>query len=189
MAESFDYMTWIKDFERVNGRPPTSQEVEEAQGLVSRYITEQTTSDWANQDTSVSTTSSSQNHLESLRTKGLGWFWKTLLVIISTPIYLIKFFFNLIKATIGVFVIWFVSKFVLFIILGLVTTFIFGADGDPSAMPEFMKSIFTFFYGDNIFTKSIPDFFPHPTFDGWLIGLTILIFALLFTFLNYDEHS
>nr|WP_272944275.1 hypothetical protein [Streptococcus mutans] len=40
MAESFDYMTWIKDFERVNGRPPTSQEVEEAQGLVSRYITE-----------------------------------------------------------------------------------------------------------------------------------------------------
>ena len=173
MAESFDYMTWIKDFERVNGRPPTSQEVEEAQGLVSRYITEQTASDWANQGTN----------------KGLGWFWKTLLVILSTPIYLIKFFFNLIKATIGVFVLWFVSKIVLFIILGLVATFIFGADGDPSAMPGFMKSTFTFFYGDSIFTKSIPDFFPHPTFDGWLIGLTILIFALLFTFLNYDEHS
>lgn len=173
MAESFDYMTWIKDFERVNGRPPTSQEVEEAQGLVSRYITEQTASDWANQGTN----------------KGLGWFWKTLLVILSTPIYLIKFFFNLIKATIGVFVIWFVSKIVLFIILGLVATFIFGADEDPSAMPGFMKSTFTFFYGDSIFTKSIPDFFPHPTFDGWLIGISILIFALLFTFSNYDKHS
>lgn len=173
MAESFDYMTWIKDFERVNGRPPTSQEVEEAQGLVSRYITEQTASDWANQGTN----------------KGLGWFWKTLLVILSTPIYLIKFFFNLIKATIGVFVLWFVSKIVLFIILGLVATFIFGADGDSSAMPGFMKSTFTFFYGDSIFTKSIPDFFPHPTFDGWLIGISILIFALLFTFSNYDKHS
>lgn len=189
MAESFDYMNWIKDFEQVNGRPPTSQEVERAQGLISRYTTEQTTSDWVDQDTNVTIVSSSQNRWKSLRTKGLGWFWKTLLVIISTPIYLIKFFFNLIKATIGVFVIWFVSKIVLFIILGLVATFIFGADEDPSAMPGFMKSTFTFFYGDSIFTKSIPDFFPHPTFDGWLIGISILIFALLFTFSNYDKHS
>lgn len=189
MAESFDYMTWIKDFEQVNGRPPTSQEVEEAQGLVSRYMTEQTTSDWANQDTSVTTFSSSQNRWKSLRTKGLGWFWKTLLVIISTPIYLIKFFFNLIKATIGVFVIWFVGKFIFLAVLvvGLSLANIENPKDVPSVVKWFGETLF----GNNVFQNSAlsPDFFPNPIFDGWLIGLTILIFALLFTFSNYDKHS
>ncbi|MCY7116767.1 hypothetical protein [Streptococcus mutans] len=173
MAESFDYMTWIKDFERVNGRPPTSQEVEEAQGLVSRYITEQTASDWANQGTN----------------KGLGWFWKTLLVIFSTPIYLIKFFFNLIKATIGVFVLWFVGKFIFLVIL--VVGLSLANIENPKDVPSIVKWFGELLFGNNVFQDSTlsPDFFPHPTFDGWLIGLTILIFALLFTFSNYDKHS
>ena len=38
MAESFDYVGFSKDFEAINGRPPTFEELEDAQTLVGRYV-------------------------------------------------------------------------------------------------------------------------------------------------------
>lgn len=43
MAEHFDVVTWMKDFEQTNGRPPTLQEVENAQDLLERYVMDSST--------------------------------------------------------------------------------------------------------------------------------------------------
>lgn len=191
MAESFDAVTWIKDFEQVNGRPPTSQEVEEAQNLISRYTTEQETNAWTDESQTIDETigPSPQNRWEALSSKSLGWFGKTLLIIISTPIYLIRFFFNLIKAGIGVFVIWFVAKLVLLAALAIGLSL--ANIENPNDVPGVIKWFGELLFGKNVFQSSslLPNFFPHELFDGWLIGILIVIFALFFTFSNYNKQS
>lgn len=191
MAESFDAVTWIKDFEQVNGRPPTSQEVEEAQNLISRYTTEQEMNVWTDESQTIDETiePSPQNRWEALSSKSLGWFWKTLLIIISTPIYLIRFFFNLIKAGIGVFVIWFVAKLVLLAALAIGLSL--ANIENPNDVPGVIKWFGELLFGKNVFQSSslLPNFFPHESFDGWLIGILIVIFALFFTFSNYNKQS
>ncbi|MFC2401530.1 hypothetical protein [Streptococcus sobrinus] len=191
MAESFDAVTWIKDFEQVNGRPPTSQEVEEAQNLISRYTTEQEMNVWTDESQTIDETiePSPQNRWEALNSKSLGWFWKTLLIIISTPIYLIRFFFNLIKAGIGVFVIWFVAKLVLLAALAIGLSL--ANIENPNDVPGVIKWFGELLFGKNVFQSSslLPNFFPHESFDGWLIGILIVIFALFFTFSNYNKQS
>ncbi|WP_019793519.1 hypothetical protein [Streptococcus sobrinus] len=191
MAKSFDVVTWIKDFEQVNGRPPTSQEVEEAQNLISRYTTEQETNAWTDESQTIDETiePSPQNRWEALSSKSLGRFWKTLLIIISTPIYLIRFFFNLIKAGIGVCVIWFVAKLVLLAALAIGLSL--ANIENPNDVPGVIKWFGELLFGKNVFQSSslLPNFFPHESFDGWLIGILIVIFALFFTFSNYNKQS
>ncbi|XZR18071.1 hypothetical protein ACP4J2_03565, partial [Streptococcus canis] len=119
MSESFDYVAFARDFENRHGRPPTAEELEKANVSVATVITSDNQKiDFRMVDSLdyVEGYKDKSSFGERLKT-GLSFvirnFFRALLILIQTPVYLTLFFFNLIKSTIGVFVIWFVSKFVL----------------------------------------------------------------------------
>lgn len=190
MAGDFDYMAYVRDFEEVNGRPPTSQEIEQAQSLVNRYTGAAASYQASPVDDVEDYEAGPMTKSAKLKLAGAtGFYWlvKAVLLVIQTPFYLTRLFFNLIKCSLITIVVWCISKFVLLLILGGIATFIFGVDEDPSVMPHFLKSIFTFLYSDSMFTKDIPNFFPHPVFDAWLIGIVAVFLAFALTFSKFDD--
>ncbi|HEM9623640.1 TPA: hypothetical protein ACSSHH_000227 [Streptococcus agalactiae] len=164
MSESFDYVAFARDFEKRHGRPPTAEELEKA---------------------NVEGYKDKSSFGERLKT-GLSFvirnFFRALLILIQTPVYLTLFFFNLIKSTIGVFVIWFVSKFVLGWLVGIIAGLIYGFDLYKNPFPSPIKDIVDFSFGVNFFENAVPNFFPHPVADAWIIGITIVFLALVMTF-------
>lgn len=189
MSESFDYVAFARDFEKRHGRPPTAEEL------------------WKKANVSVATVITSDNqkidfrmvdsldYVEGYKDKssfgerlktGLSFvirnFFRVLLIVIQTPVYLTLFFFNLIKSTIGVFVIWFVSKFVLGWLVGIIAGLIYGFDLYKNPFPSPIKDIVDFSFGVNFFEDAVPNFFPHPVADAWIIGITIVFLALVMTF-------
>ncbi|HGA0438951.1 TPA: hypothetical protein ACGQBJ_001144 [Streptococcus agalactiae] len=188
MSESFDYVAFARDFEKRHGRPPTAEELEKANVSVATVIT----SDNQNIDFRMV---DSLDYVEGYKDKssfgerlktGLSFvirnFFRVLLIVIQTPVYLTLFFFNLIKSTIGVFVIWFVSKFVLGWLVGIIAGLIYGFDLYKNPFPSPIKDIVDFSFGVNFFEDAVPNFFPHPVADAWIIGITIVFLALVMTF-------
>lgn len=188
MSESFDYVAFARDFEKRHGRPPTAEELEKANVSVATVITsDNQTIDFRMVDSLdyVEGYKDKSSFGERLKT-GLSFvirnFFRVLLIVIQTPVYLTLFFFNLIKSTIGVFVIWFVSKFVLGWLVGIIAGLIYGFDLYKNPFPSPIKDIVDFSFGVNFFEDAVPNFFPHPVADAWIIGITIVFLALVMTF-------
>lgn len=188
MSESFDYVAFARDFEKRHGRPPTAEELEKANVSVATVITSDNQKiDFRMVDSLdyVEGYKDKSSFGERLKT-GLSFvirnFFRVLLIVIQTPVYLTLFFFNLIKSTIGVFVIWFVSKFVLGWLVGIITGLIYGFDLYKNPFPSPIKDIVDFSFGVNFFEDAVPNFFPHPVADAWIIGITIVFLALVMTF-------
>ncbi|MFS6355299.1 hypothetical protein SUV39_07490 [Streptococcus agalactiae] len=188
MSESFDYVAFARDFEKRHGRPPTAEELEKANVSVATVITSDNQKiDFRMVDSLdyVECYKDKSSFGERLKT-GLSFvirnFFRVLLIVIQTPVYLTLFFFNLIKSTIGVFVIWFVSKFVLGWLVGIIAGLIYGFDLYKNPFPSPIKDIVDFSFGVNFFEDAVPNFFPHPVADAWIIGITIVFLALVMTF-------
>lgn len=188
MSESFDYVAFARDFEKRHGRPPTAEELEKANVSVATVITSDNQKiDFRMVDSLdyVEGYKDKSSFGERLKT-GLSFvirnFFRVLLIVIKTPVYLTLFFFNLIKSTIGVFVIWFVSKFVLGWLVGIIAGLIYGFDLYKNPFPSPIKDIVDFSFGVNFFEDAVPNFFPHPVADAWIIGITIVFLALVMTF-------
>lgn len=192
MSESFDYVAFARDFEKRHGRPPTAEELEKANVSVATVITSDNQKiDFRMVDSLdyVEGYKDKSSFGERLKT-GLSFvirnFFRVLLIVIQTPVYLTLFFFNLIKSTIGVFVIWFVSKFVLGWLVGIIAGLIYGFDLYKNPFPSPIKDIVDFSFGVNFFEDAVPNFFPHPVADAWIIGITIVFLALVMTFLKSE---
>ncbi|HFZ6378244.1 TPA: hypothetical protein ACGMSS_002061 [Streptococcus agalactiae] len=188
MSENFDYVAFARDFEKRHGRPPTAEELEKANVSVATVITSDNQKiDFRMVDSLdyVEGYKDKSSFGERLKT-GLSFvirnFFRVLLIVIQTPVYLTLFFFNLIKSTIGVFVIWFVSKFVLGWLVGIIAGLIYGFDLYKNPFPSPIKDIVDFSFGVNFFEDAVPNFFPHPVADAWIIGITIVFLALVMTF-------
>lgn len=188
MSESFDYVAFARDFEKRHGCPPTAEELEKANVSVATVITSDNQKiDFRMVDSLdyVEGYKDKSSFGERLKT-GLSFvirnFFRVLLIVIQTPVYLTLFFFNLIKSTIGVFVIWFVSKFVLGWLVGIIAGLIYGFDLYKNPFPSPIKDIVDFSFGVNFFEDAVPNFFPHPVADAWIIGITIVFLALVMTF-------
>lgn len=188
MSESFDYVAFARDFEKRHGRPPTAEELEKANVSVATVITSDNQKiDFRMVDSLdyVEGYKDKSSFGERLKT-GLSFvirnFFRVLLIVIQTPVYLTLFFFNLIKSTIGVFVIWFVSKFVLGWLVGIIAGLIYGFDLYKNPFPSPIKDIVDFSFGVNFFEDAVPNFFPHPVADAWIIGITIVFLALVMAF-------
>lgn len=155
-----------KNFEATNGRPPTADELDNAK--------------WEHFGIRWHTPEESQAELERIKATYKPSFWerfkvglsflghgffKALLFLIKSPIYLTLLFFNLIKSAIGVFVIWFVSKFMLLLIIGTIAD----VRGE-SEITGISKSILDYFLGSDFISTGNPNFFSAPSIrclDYW----------------------
>ncbi|SDB22360.1 hypothetical protein SAMN02910293_01129 [Streptococcus henryi] len=184
MAESFDYVEFARDFESVNGRPPTSEELKEAQTLVGRYV-------------HLSEKYSPLDELEEAQVGlykpsfgdrlkavfsflGRGLF-KAIFLIIQTPIYLTLFFFNYIKSAVAVMIMFFVTKMAMFVIVNA-----FMEHFNISRLSQ--ASGLLGFVGKFVMTYDLqPNFWAYPAVDIIVIQLFIIIFALLLTFSKVES--
>lgn len=183
MAETFDYIGFAKAFEKRHGRPPTAEELEKKvaplEGIVTFHTPEETQAELERINASYKPSLG-----ERLKT-GISFvarnFFRALFILIQTPVYLTLFFFNLIKSTIGVFVIWFVSKFVILLVLSIIGLVFF--DGNPDRMPHFLRWFAELIFGSGVYSDvGSVRMFPNPIMDAWIIGITIVLLALVATF-------
>ncbi|WP_421038720.1 hypothetical protein [Streptococcus hyointestinalis] len=182
MTKAFDEATYRQDFEAINGRQPSEEELEQAKGLIERYTVGQ------NSDSGLVTYHPSKKpRFKASLGFTFAWIKRGGVFLIMTPIFLTLLFFNLIKSTLGVFVMWFVSKVMLgFIFMGIVFLCDQAAFNEPEKTSGLLRDVGTFLFGDRFFTYAVPNFFPHPTVDAWIIGIAIVICAFGMTFSRYD---
>ena len=177
MAKTFDEMTYRQDFEAVNGRQPLDEELEHAKGLVERYTVGK------DGDNGVVTYHpSKKSRFKDFMTSAFGWIMRGGSLLVMTPVFLTLLFFNLIKSTIGVFVMWFVSKTVVMISIGFFLDFIKAKSVNDA--PVFVKWLGELLFGEQEFLDGTGiklNYFPHPTLDAWLIGTAIVVLALIMT--------
>ena len=183
MAKAFDEMTYRQDFEAINGRQPLDEEIEQARGLVERYTV------GPNDDNGVVAHHSSKtSRFKAFMGTAFGWIMRGGTLLVMTPVFLTLLFFNLIKSFIAVFVVWFVSKLMLFLIFGGI---LFLCDqaafNEPERTSGLLRDVGSFFFGESLFTDDMPNFFPHPTVDAWLIGIAIVVFTFWMTFYSYED--
>ncbi|CBI12766.1 hypothetical protein UG96_01460 [Streptococcus gallolyticus subsp. gallolyticus] len=188
MSKEFDYVAFAREFEATNGRPPTAEELDEAK--------------WSHYGIKWHTPEESQAELERIKATYKPSFWerfkvglsflghgffKALFFILMSPLYLTMLFFNLIKSAIGVFVIWFVSKFMFGLIIGIITDVKYGSNLESNPFPTPFREIIDFILGKDFFLNAVPSFFPHPVLDAWIIGIVIILLALIATFSKVEE--
>lgn len=184
MAETFDYVAFAREFEKRHGRPPTAEELEKKvdplEGIATFHTPEETQAEIDRINASYK-----PSFGERLKT-GLSFvarnFFKAIFILIQTPVYLTLFFFNLIKSAIGVLVIWFISKFMFGLLVGTIAGLIYGFDLYKNPFPSPIKDIVDFSFGASFFEDAVPNFFPHPIVDAWIIGIAIVFLALAMTF-------
>ncbi|MGT2914848.1 hypothetical protein I6J14_01605 [Streptococcus dysgalactiae] len=119
MSESFDYVAFAKDFEKRHGRPPTAEELEQGidlwEGIVAFHTPEETQAEIERINASYR-----PSLWERLKT-GLSFvtrnFFRALLILIQSPVYLTLFFFNLIKSAFAVVVMCVVTKGIVGVLL------------------------------------------------------------------------
>ncbi|WP_159544629.1 hypothetical protein [Streptococcus halichoeri] len=123
MAESFDYVAFAKDFENRHGRPPTAEELEKANVSVATVITSDNQKiDFRMVDSLdyVEGYKDKSSFGERLKT-GASFvtrnFFKAILILIQTPVYLTLFFFNLIKSAFAVVVMFVLTKGIVGVLL------------------------------------------------------------------------
>ncbi|MCC9891040.1 hypothetical protein HK150_06100, partial [Streptococcus agalactiae] len=90
---------------------------------------------------------------------------------------------------IGVFMVWFVSKFVLGMIIGVIASIKYGTDLSTNPFPAPFRGIVDFILGRDFFQNAVPNFFPHPMLDTWIIGIAIILLALVATFAKVEENK
>ena len=177
MAKTFDEMTYRQDFEAINGRQSSTEELEQAKGLIERYTVGQ------NSDSGLVTYHpSKKSRFKDFMTSAFGWIMRGGSLLVMTPVFLTLLFFNLIKSTIGVFVMWFVSKTVVMISIGFFLDFIKAKSVNDA--PVFVKWLGELLFGEQAFLDGTGiklNYFPHPTLDAWLIGTAIVVLALIMT--------
>ena len=78
--------------------------------------------------------------------------------------------------------IWFVSKFMLLLIIGTIAD----VRGE-SEITGISKSILDYLLGSDFISTGNPNFFPHPVLDAWIIGILIVFLALVTTFSKVEE--
>ena len=182
MTKTLDEATYRQDFEAINGRQSSTEELEQAKGLIERYTVGQ------NSDSGLVTYHPSKSsRFKTLMAATFGWIKRGGVLLIMTPVFLTLLFFNLIKSTIGVFVMWFVYKLMLgFIFMGIVFLCDQAAFNEPEKTSGLLRDVGTFLFGERFFTYAVPNFFPHPTVDAWIIGIAIVVCAFGMTFSRYD---
>ncbi|AGU79760.1 TPA: hypothetical protein ACJ5UW_000860 [Streptococcus agalactiae] len=182
MTKAFDEATYRQDFEAINGRQPSEEGLEQAKDLVERYIVGK------DDDSGVVTYyPSKRSRFKALMGSTFGWIKRGGVFLVMTPVFLTLLFFNLIKSTIGVFVIWFISKVMLgFIFMGIVFLCDQAAFNEPEKTSGLLRDVGTFLFGERFFTYAVPNFFPHPTVDAWIIGIAIVVCAFGMTFSRYE---
>ncbi|GET72602.1 hypothetical protein [Streptococcus dysgalactiae] len=119
MAESFDYVAFARDFEKRHGRPPTAEELEQGinpwEGIVTFHTPEETQAEIERINASYK-----PSLWERLKT-GLSFvtrnFFRALLIVIQTPVYLTLFFFNLIKSAFAAVIMCIITKAVFGVII------------------------------------------------------------------------
>lgn len=186
MAETFDYVGFARDFEKRYGRPPTSEELEKGidplEGIVRTPTQKEVETEMARINASYK-----PSFGERLKT-GLSFLGrngiKAFVLLLQTPIYLTLFFFNLIKSTIGVFVIWFVSKLMIAFGLSMIVGYVYNED--LTKVPKIVSDFGQFLLGANYNflsgTGGEPNFFPNGAVDVWIVGIAIIFLALVATF-------
>ncbi|HFH6901760.1 TPA: hypothetical protein ACGMIW_000970 [Streptococcus agalactiae] len=173
MSESFDYVAFARDFEKRHGRPPTAEELEKANVSVATVITSDNQKiDFRMVDSLdyVEGYKDKSSFGERLKT-GLSFvirnFFRVLLIVIQTPVYLTLFFFNLIKSTIGVAVIYVVTKGIVGVLLS-----------------EFLswRNVETLSQTSNLFRFFAQDFMTDKLEPIYFTEIDIII-CIIFTFL------
>lgn len=185
MSKEFDYVAFAKEFEATNGRPPTADELDNAYWEhfgIKWHTPEESQAE--SERINASYKPSLGEHLkDALSFLGRGFF-KALLFILMSPLYLTILFFNLIKSAIGVFVIWFVSKFMLLLVIGTIADL-----RGESEITGVSKKLVDCLLGSNFISTGNPNFFPHPVLDAWVIGVVIVLLALVATFSKVEENK
>ena len=81
------------------------------------------------------------------------------------------------------------SKLMIAFGLSMIVGYIYNED--LTKVPKIISSFGEFVLGSNYNFLSgsggEPNFFPHPTFDAWIIGIAIVFFALVATFSKVEE--
>ncbi|MEY8463110.1 hypothetical protein [Streptococcus merionis] len=193
MAESFDYVAFAREFEKRHGRPPTAGELEKNAAHFERVVTVHTPEETQAEIERINA-SYKPSLGERLKT-GLSFvtrnFFKAILILLQTPVYLTLFFFNLIKSTIGVLIIWFVSK--MMIALGLSLTVAYFYDDDLTKVPKFLSGLGNLLLGPNYnFLSGVggdPNFFPNENIDVIIIIVAIIFLALVITFSKIEINA
>ena len=190
MSKEFDYVAFAREFEATNGRPPTSDELDNAQWEhfgIKWHTPEESQAELERINASYKPTWS--EHLkDALSFLGRGFF-KALFFVLMSPLYLTMLFFNLIKSAIGVMVIWFVSKFMFGLIVGIITDIKYSSNLESNPFPTPFREIIDFILGKDFFLNAVPSFFPHPVLDAWIIGIVIVLLALIATFSKVEEYN
>ncbi|WP_242258532.1 hypothetical protein [Streptococcus thoraltensis] len=192
MSKEVDYVQFVRDFERQHGRPPTAEELELEQGtdplagIVTWSTPEEVQAEMDRINASYKPTIG-ERVTDGLSLLGRGLF-KAVILLFQTPIYLTLFFFNLIKATIAVIIMWFVSKFILLIALSAIGIIFF--HGDSAQLPKFFIWIYELMFGsgalNDIGTVKI---FPNPAIDMSIITISILFLTFVATFTKIEHKQ
>lgn len=119
MAKEVDYVQLVRDFERQHGRPPTAEELEQGTDPLAGIVTWSTPEEVQAEMDRIN--ASYKPTIGERVTDGLSLlgrvFFRTLILLFQTPIYLTLFFFNLIKATIAVPIIFLITKGIVGVII------------------------------------------------------------------------
>lgn len=182
MSKEFDYVAFAREFEATNGRPPTADELDEAK--------------WSHYGIKWHTPEESQAELERIKATykpsfgdrfkdGLSFlghgFFKALLFLIKSPIYLTLLFFNYIKSAVAVMIMFFVTKMAVFVIISA-----FMEHFNISNLSQ--ASGLLGFIGKFVMTNDLqPNFWAYPAVDIIVIQFFIILFALILTFSKVDE--
>ena len=118
MSKEFDYVAFAKEFEATNGRPPTADELDNAQWEhfgIKWHTPEESQAEWERINASYKP-SFWERFKVGLSFLGHGFF-KAFFFLIKSPIYLTLFFFNMIKSAIAVVVMFIVTKGIVGVII------------------------------------------------------------------------
>ena len=89
MTKAFDEATYRQDFEAINGRQPSEEELEHAKYLVDRYIVGK------DDDSGVVTYHPIKRSLfKALLGSTFGWIRRGRVFLVMTPVFLTKLFFQ-----------------------------------------------------------------------------------------------
>lgn len=184
MADQFDYVAFAQDFEERNGHPPTAEDLRQAeetyQKFTNRYGT--TSEEEVAGDEWVSMTIPANLTWKDRLKRGLSFmfrhFLKVVFLILKSPFLLTSFFFNLIKSTIGMFIVWFVSKLMFcMIIIGIAS--LLGADSEET-IPRWLTAIASPFV--KIPASSGMDYlWPNKEIDYTIFIILVFLMAIVMT--------
>lgn len=180
MNKEFDYVAFAKDFEATNGRPPTSDELDNAywEHFGIKWHTPEESQVELERINASYKPSLGEHLKDALSFLGRGFF-KALLFLIKSPIYLTLFFFNMIKSAIAVVVMFIVTKG----IVGVIIAEILDAKNisNLSAAPATLR-----FFAQDFMTNSLEPIYVTGV-DIVICIIFMFLFATVMTFSSAEE--